>query len=85
MVNSHGEEKRIIVDNFNVQTFKKNQFIYAEGDEPEYLWCLLKGKVKKLKKVLAVEFRFCASFVRTIFRLQSLLRTGAIRIECGGI
>ncbi len=59
-----GEEKRIIVDNFNVQTFKKNQFIYAEGDEPEYLWCLLKGKVKKLKKVLAVEFRFCASFVR---------------------
>lgn len=44
------EEKRIIVDNFNVQTFKKNQFIYAEGDEPEYLWCLLKGKVKKLKK-----------------------------------
>lgn len=45
-----GEEKRIIVDNFNVQTFKKNQFIYAEGDEPEYLWCLLKGKVKKLKK-----------------------------------
>ncbi len=45
-----GEEKRLIVDNFNVQTFKKNQFIYAEGDEPEYLWCLLKGKVKKFKE-----------------------------------
>lgn len=46
----NGEEKRLIVENFNVQTFKKNQFIYAEGDEPEYLWCLLKGKVKKFKE-----------------------------------
>ncbi len=43
-------EKRLIVENFNIQTFKKNQFIYAEGDEPEYLWCLLKGKVKKFKE-----------------------------------
>lgn len=46
----NSDEKRLIVDNFNVQTFKKNQFIYAEGDEPEYLWCLLKGKVKKFKE-----------------------------------
>lgn len=46
----NGEEKRLIVENFNVQTFKKNQFIYAEGDEPEFLWCLLKGKVKKFKE-----------------------------------
>lgn len=23
--------------------------IYAEGEEPEYLWCLLQGKVKKYK------------------------------------
>lgn len=46
----NGEEKRRIVENFNVQTFKKNQFIYAEGDEPEYLWCLLKGKIKKIKE-----------------------------------
>lgn len=44
------EEKRVVVDNFNIQTFKKNQFIYAEGDEPEFLWCLLKGKVKKFKE-----------------------------------
>ncbi len=45
-----GDEKRLIVDNFNIQTFKKNQFIYAEGEEPEFLWCLLKGKVKKFKE-----------------------------------
>lgn len=43
------DEKRLIVDNFHIQTYKKNQLIYAEGDEPEYLWCLLKGKVKKFK------------------------------------
>lgn len=43
-------EKRLIVENFNIQTFKKNQFVYAEGDEPEFLWCLLKGKVKKFKE-----------------------------------
>lgn len=29
---------------------RKTSFIYAEGDEPEYLWCLLKGKVKKTKE-----------------------------------
>lgn len=43
------EEKRLITDNIKIHTFKKNQLIYAEGDEPEFLWCLLKGKVKKTK------------------------------------
>lgn len=44
------EEKRLVVDNLIIHTYKKNQIIYAEGDEPEYLWCLLKGKVKKFKE-----------------------------------
>ena len=43
------DEKRLIMDNFIIHNFKKNQLIYAEGDEPEYLWCLIKGKVKKFK------------------------------------
>ncbi len=43
------EEKRVITDNFNIQNLKKNQIIYAEQDEPEYLWILLKGKVKMYK------------------------------------
>ena len=43
------EEKRRIADNFILHNFKKNQIIYAEGDAPEYLWCLLKGKVKLVK------------------------------------
>lgn len=43
------EEKRVVAEHLQVQHFKKNQLIYAEGDQPEYLWCLLKGKVKKTK------------------------------------
>lgn len=43
------EEKRLIIDNLTIQRFKKNDIIYAEGGEPEKLWCLLKGKVKMYK------------------------------------
>lgn len=43
------DEKRIIVDNFELHDFKKNQIIYAENENPEYLWCLIKGKVKMYK------------------------------------
>lgn len=43
------EEKRMITDNFTLHHFKKNQVIYAERDDPEYLWCLLKGKAKLYK------------------------------------
>lgn len=43
------EEKRIVTDNFSFLNFKKNQIIYAENEEPEMLWCLLKGKVKMYK------------------------------------
>lgn len=44
------EERRAVAENLKIQTFKKNQLIYAEGEEPEYLWCLIKGKVKKTKE-----------------------------------
>lgn len=42
----NSEERRIIVDNFRIHEFKKNQVIYSQSEEAEYLWCLLKGKVK---------------------------------------
>lgn len=42
-------EKRRIADNLTIHHFKKNQIIYAEGDQPEYLWCLLTGKAKLYK------------------------------------
>lgn len=44
------EEKRVIADNLQIHNFKKNQLIYAEGETPEFLWCILKGKVKKTKE-----------------------------------
>ena len=44
------DEKRIVTDNLQIHSFKKNQLIYAEGEEPEFLWCLLNGKVKKSKE-----------------------------------
>lgn len=43
------DEKRLVTDHFQMHNFKKNQIIYAEGEEPENLWCLLKGKVKMYK------------------------------------
>lgn len=43
------DEKRKVIDNFTTHTFKKNQIIYAEHEEPEFIWCLLKGKVKLFK------------------------------------
>lgn len=43
------EEKRVITDNFLIENYRKNQIIYAEDEEPENLWVLLKGKVKLYK------------------------------------
>ena len=43
------DEKRRVADHFIIHDFKKNQLIYAEGDTPQHLWCLLQGKVKLFK------------------------------------
>lgn len=44
------EEKRTVAENLEIHSFKKNQLVYAEGDAPEFLWVLFKGKVKKTKE-----------------------------------
>ena len=43
------EDKRVVTDNFTILHYKKGQIIYAEHEEPENLWILLKGKVKMYK------------------------------------
>ena len=43
------DEKRSVTKNFAVHDFKKGQIIYAENDNPEYLYCLLSGKAKMYK------------------------------------
>ena len=45
----NGDERRLVVDNFTIHHFKKNQILYAPGEDAEQLWCLLKGKVKIFK------------------------------------
>lgn len=44
------DERKLFVDHFQVQTYKKNGMIYSEGEEPKYLLCTLKGKVKIFKE-----------------------------------
>ncbi len=43
------DEKDRVSETFVVKQFKKNQIIYAENDNPEYLYCLFKGKAKMYK------------------------------------
>ena len=45
----NSEEKHLIAENFVIHTYRKGQIIYAEKDEPQYLWVLIKGKVKRFK------------------------------------
>lgn len=43
------DERRVVINNFKIETFRKGQRIYAEGEMPENLWCVLDGKVKMYK------------------------------------
>lgn len=43
------EQKTVLRDNYALQTFKKNEMIYCEGECPKQLFCLLNGKVKIFK------------------------------------
>jgi cAMP-binding proteins - catabolite gene activator and regulatory subunit of cAMP-dependent protein kinases len=40
------KERAILRKHASIHYFKKNQHIYCEGDEPEDMMCLLKGRVK---------------------------------------
>jgi CRP-like cAMP-binding protein len=44
------KEREILRQNARIQYFKRNAFIYYEGDEPKDMMCLLKGKVKIFKE-----------------------------------
>ena len=44
------EQKVFISENYEVQHYKKNQIIYKEGELPDHLLCLAKGKVKIFKE-----------------------------------
>lgn len=44
------DEKRLVIDNFTIRHYKKNEVVYAEKDTPQFLWVLISGKVKKWKE-----------------------------------
>lgn len=44
------DERELLRKNAYIQHFKKNQKIYSENATPQYLMCLLKGKVKIYKE-----------------------------------
>ena len=44
------KEREILRNNCEIQCYKRNQLIYREGDEPEEMMCLVKGKVKIFKE-----------------------------------
>lgn len=43
------EQKEILAKDFTIQKYKKNENIYCEGETPNYLMCLLSGKVRIYK------------------------------------
>lgn len=43
------EQREQVLANMQIRSFRKNELIYAEGDIPSHLLCLLTGKVKIYK------------------------------------
>ena len=45
----NNEQKEFLMNNYTIQTYKKNETIYCEGETPSHLMCLINGKVKIFK------------------------------------
>ena len=43
------EERMYLRENTKYQEFKKNELIYCEGETPEFLYCVISGKIKIFK------------------------------------
>ncbi|WP_321437889.1 Crp/Fnr family transcriptional regulator [uncultured Bacteroides sp.] len=46
----NSEQREYLMSNFTIQSYKKNEVIYCEGETPTQLMCLLTGKVKIYKE-----------------------------------
>ena len=45
----NNEQREFLMNNYTIQTYKKNETIYCEGETPSHLMCLITGKVKIFK------------------------------------
>lgn len=43
------DQARMVADHLTVRSYKKNELIYAEGETPSHLFCVIGGKVKIYK------------------------------------
>lgn len=43
------EQRELLLGNYTLLSYKKNEFIYNEGEKPAHLMCLITGKVKIFK------------------------------------
>ena len=44
----NNEQREFLMNNYTIQTYKKNETIYCEGETPSHLMCLITGKTEKL-------------------------------------
>ena len=44
------EQRNLLMKHASLEKFKKNEYIYHEGGTPEFLFCIVKGKVKVFKE-----------------------------------
>ena len=43
------EQRQLLADHIDIRHYKKHDIIFHEGDKPDHLYCLLKGRVKIYK------------------------------------
>ena len=44
------EQRNLLMEHASLEKYKKNEYIYHEGDSSEFLFCIVKGKVKIFKE-----------------------------------
>ena len=44
------EQRNLLMEHASLEKYKKNEYIYHEGDTSEFLFCIVKGKVKIFKE-----------------------------------
>jgi len=87
----NNQERELLRKNAYIVHFKKNQKIYSEGDVPEYLMCLLKGKVKIYKagvggrsQIIRV-IRPMQYFAYRAYFAQEIYQTDAMAFEASSV
>ncbi|MDR3261927.1 MAG: Crp/Fnr family transcriptional regulator, partial [Tannerella sp.] len=72
------QEREMLRIKSNIQHFRRNEVIYFEGDDPKYMMCLLKGKVKITKKGVGGR----SQIIRMIKPIQYFAYRAAFAKEC---